>query len=192
MENDRRSEKLVEEIAQGSKEAFETLYEIYHPFVLQIAYQIIGDANEAEDICHDVFLEVYEKIDEYKPNRGSVKAWLAVKTKSRSIDRLRKKQPILIEKLESTLTNNVQAADVYVLSLLEREVILDALEKIPENQRKAIYESYFGGKTHKEIANSMNKPLGTVKSFIRYGLMNLKKQKVLMAWITSGGGERGG
>ncbi|WP_085991212.1 RNA polymerase sigma factor [Oceanobacillus senegalensis] len=188
MDNNQESVELLKQIKNGSKDAFNPFYEIHSSFVFHIAYQVTGNRVEAEDICHDVFIEVFQKAAQYKPNKGSVRAWLAVKTKSRSIDRLRKKKPLLIQKLESLSYQEVQGADLAFLKEIESKIILEALNHIPKSQREAIYRSYFKGETHKQISQDMQKPLGSVKSLIRYGLQNLRKQKSILRWTGSNGG----
>ena len=175
--------RLLHLIGKGSESAFNKFYEIYVSFVLQIATQILSDQNEAEDITHEIFLEVYEKPQQYKPHKGSIKAWLAVKTRSRCIDRLRKKQPVLIHKLEQLDTVDAIKTEQSVLNQIEKETILRALEQIPTNQREVIYLAYFEDKTQIEMAERLDRPLGTVKSLVRYGLKNLRKQKDLLNWI---------
>ncbi|MEQ6389314.1 sigma-70 family RNA polymerase sigma factor [Bacillaceae bacterium S4-13-58] len=189
MGENQKEGKLLDEISNGSMEAFHNFYEIYSPFVYQIALHILGDSIEAEDVCHDIFLEVFDRSTEYNSTRGSIKAWLAVKTKSRAIDRLRKKKPLLLNKLEDYLLKDEKSADTQALTMIENEIILDALKHLSKDQRDAIYASYFEGKSHREIASSMNRSLGTVKSFIRYGLHNLKKQSTLLGWLESSGRE---
>lgn len=184
--------ELLKQINKGSRKAFDFFYEKYYLFVFNVAYQITGNKTEAEDVCHDVFLEIFQKAHQYNPERGSIKAWLAVRTKSRSIDRLRKKQPLLIQKLENLPLEMVQGADLIVLKEIESSIIRDALKHIPKAQREAIYRSYFQGDTHKEIAHSMKRPLGTVKSLIRYGLNNLRKQENIVEWNNSSGGGKEG
>ena len=180
---------LLQDMEQNSREAFDRFYQLHLDFVFQIAFHIVGNKAEAEDVCHDVFLEVYQKPHQYNPNKGSVKAWLAIKTKSRSLDHLRKKKPVLVERLESFLTATDKDAEITVLQELEREVILTALDHIPEDQRKVIYGAYFEGKTQRELADKMGRPLGTIKSLVRYGLNNLRKQKTVLHWMNSGGGD---
>ncbi|MCT2534452.1 sigma-70 family RNA polymerase sigma factor [Aquibacillus koreensis] len=184
------SRRMMLQIADGSKQAFDLFYETHHRFVLQIAYKILGDRVEAEDVCHDIFLEVFQKSNEYSPSKGSVKAWLAIKTKSRCLDRLRKKKPVLVNKLEAILNQEVTAVDSYVLSQIERDILLDALQHIPEKQREVIYEAYFNGRTHMELADLLHIPLGSVKSIIRYGINNLRKHQSLVHWMNSSGGEK--
>ncbi|MFS0671887.1 RNA polymerase sigma factor [Ornithinibacillus sp. 179-J 7C1 HS] len=178
----KQDEKLLKLIAKGSQAAFNQFYETYVSFVLQIAIKLLEDQKEAEDICHDVFIEVFQKPLQYRPDRGSVKAWLAVKTRSRCIDRLRKHQPVLLNKLEKLDTEQSIKLEMYVLMEIEREILESALNQLPQKQRDLIYGAYFEGKSQRELANMYDKPLGTIKSSIRYGLQNLRKQKTLLHW----------
>lgn len=188
MDQTQENVQLLQEIAGGSREAFDHFYELHIQFVFKIAFQLVRDQAEAEDVCHDVFLEVLQKTSQYQPARGSVKAWLAVKTKSRALDRLRKKKPFLLDKWEKGMGKDEDGADLKVLKELEKDVLLNALNNIPTQQREAIYRSYFQEETHQEIAMTMQKPLGSVKSLIRYGLQNLRKQKSIINWAKSSGG----
>ena len=193
MDENRQSIRWLNQMSLGSKQSFDLFYEKHVHFVFQIALNILGDYNEAEDITHDVFLEVLQKAQQYNPQKGSIKAWLAVKTKSRCLDRLRKKKPLLVNKLESLLSKEEKGADVQFLKELESHILQDALMELPPEQREAIVRAYFNGESHREIADDMQKPLGSVKSLIRYGLNNLRKQKKLAHWVeTAGGGDKHG
>lgn len=187
------SYQLLKNIASGSHASFDIFYEKYISFVFSIAFAIIQDQSEAEDVCHDVFLEVYQKANQYRPSKGSVKAWLAIKTKSRAVDRLRKNKALLVNRLEQLVESNngiVNGADLQFLKLFEKRIIFEAMSSLPKEQREAIIRSYFRGETHKEIAATMHKPLGSVKSLIRYGLKNLRKQKTLIYWMEPARGEK--
>lgn len=186
--DEREAVELLKAVANGSMQAFDRFYETYVSFVYQIAYSIVRNHAEAEDICHDVFLEVYKKAKHYSKQKGSVKAWLAVRTKSRSLDCLRKNKRLLATRLEDLLKNKRDELDLelQLLHSLEKHLIVDALKAIPVEQREAIVRSYFYGETHREIASTMNKPLGSVKSLIRYGMNNLRKQKSLFLWMAAG------
>ena len=190
MEENQGNIQLLNQFANGSYQAFNRFYEKNSYFIYNIAYQIIRDKAEAEDVTQDVFLEVFQKHRQYNPSKGSVKAWLAVKTKSRSIDRLRKKQPLLINRLEGLLEKEIHGAELEFLFHIRKDIILEALNHIPQKQREAIYRFYFQEATHKEIAATMGKPMGSVKSLIRYGLNNLRKQKSIWNWTETGGGEK--
>lgn len=183
MENKERESRLISLIAKGSHDAFNDFYEMFISFVLHIATQVLGNQDEAEDVTHDIFLDIYQNPKQFDPNRGSVKAWLAVKTRNLCIDRLRKKKPVLIHKLEMLETASEVKTELYVLLQIEKELIIDALKHIPDKQRKVIYGAYFEGKTQMELSESLNKPLGTIKSLVRYGLRNMRKQRDLVNWM---------
>ncbi|MDC3413469.1 sigma-70 family RNA polymerase sigma factor [Aquibacillus sp. 3ASR75-11] len=190
MDDKQNSIRLLTGISNGSLEAFDQFYEVHVEFVLRITKSIIKDQAEAEDVCHDVFLEVYQNPQQYKEEKGSVKAWLAVKTRSRCLDRLRRKKPVLLNKLENLLTKQEIDAEMSVLSQLERETVLEALKYIPKEQQQVIYGAYFEGKTQSEMAKSLNRPIGSIKSLVRYGLKNLRKQNILLYWAEPSGGEK--
>ena len=76
---------------ERSLQWFNDLYRQNASFVYKIALHLLNDPVEAEDLCHDVFLEIIQHPEQYDPERGSIKAWLGVKTRSRAIDRLRNK-----------------------------------------------------------------------------------------------------
>lgn len=183
MDEKRRDIHLLKMIAKGSKNAFDEFYEKYASFVLNIANQVVKDNVEAEDIMHDIFLSIYEHPERYNKKRGTVKAFLAVMTKNRAIDRLRKKRPVLVRKLEQLDTVSEVKTEMAVLLQIEQELILKALKQLPENQQQVIYGAYFEELTQKEMAENYDRPLGTVKSLVRYGLANLRKQKNLMNWM---------
>lgn len=183
MEQDQRDIRLLNLISKGSKTSFEEFYETYASFVFHIANQVLGDHVEAEDVVHDIFLSIFEHPEKYNPERGSIKAFLAVITKNSAIDRLRRKKPILVQKLEQLETVAEVKTELSVLMQIEQELIMDALEQLPKKQRKIIYSAYFEELTQREMAETYNKPLGTVKSLVRYGLQNLRKQKDLINWM---------
>jgi len=190
VESQQRSYHLLLDMEQGSREAFDRFYQLHIDYVLNIAFQILKEQLTAEDVCHDVFLEIFKNPKKYNPKRGSVKAWLAVKTKSRSIDFLRKKKPLLLDRFEAIMLayEKDQPAEVVALSQIERDIILAALRYLPEEQRDVIYGAYFEEKTQRELADLLDRPLGTIKSQVRYGLKNLRKQNTLAKWIHSSDG----
>lgn len=184
---------LLREIKNGSVTAFAQFYERYASRVLHIATRIVGDQMEAEDICHDLFLEVWKKADQYDPERGSVEAWLAVKARTRALDRLRRNQRIALTPTDhpGVPTPTADAPiEERVFSQLEREALLLALSKIPAAQAQAVHGAYCEAQSHRELAAKMKRPLGTVKSLIRYGLGNLRKQLNQLGWLEPSGGAK--
>ncbi|MFC7391804.1 RNA polymerase sigma factor [Scopulibacillus cellulosilyticus] len=169
-------EELLRQIQSGDTAAFDKFYEQYVSFVYQTALVLTKNKSEAEDLCHDVFVEVFYRAKSYDGRRGSVKAWLAVKTKSRFIDRKRRTKRIIFGAPQPELSTPATALEDTIITKLDREMLKNAISQLPQAQKYALDRKYFGYLTQKEIAAEMDKPLGTIKSLIRYGLKNLKKQ----------------
>jgi len=189
-------EKLLAEIREGSAHAFDRLYGMTAPMVRAIALQILGDPMDAEDVCHDVFLQVICHPERYDPSRGSVEAWLAVLAKSRAMDRLRRKKRLLLEAERERLEGDswpAPAADAgpesRVLAKLQSEAVRLALLKVPQAQRQALAEAFYFGRSQRELAEEWRVPLGTVKSRVRYGLGPLRRALAHMGWAEAEGGD---
>jgi len=191
---DRRGEDMVavlEAMCAGSVEAFDRFYERYAPLVMHIALRVMEDRMEAEDLCHDVFLEVLRTGKHFDRTRGSIESWLAVLTRSRGLDRLRRARRAVPQ--EAGLANLETAAaapeDVVVLRLAQAAV-REAFAALPSRQRRALVTAYYRDKTQREMADEWNVPLGTVKSWIRGGIANLRKQMAVRGWLGGEGGKR--
>ncbi len=194
MHEEQESEVLIEQIKKGSIEAFDRFYDKYNGFVYNIALQILKKHEDAEDICHDIFLEINRKADSYNSSRGSIDAWLAIRTRSRCIDRIRREKHHLVsENIEiNRTTKDYDLVETSVMRIIEKEALLSALEKIPKAQREVVYGNYFKYRTHKQLAEDLNRPIGTIKSLIRYGLKNIRKQLDISGWQTPKEGESHG
>ncbi|WP_010268562.1 RNA polymerase sigma factor [Paenibacillus senegalensis] len=188
---------VLKEMLDGSPEAFECFYDRYAPLVMQIALRILGERMEAEDCCHDIFLEVLRRGDRYEPSRGSLEAWLAVMTRSRCMDRLRKKRKLAMNREVAsftpahehplpTLASNQQSPEELVVTKLQMDAVADSLVELPVTQRKAVVRAYLKQESHRQLASSWNVPLGTAKSWVRYGVNNLRKQLAKRGWYLEG------
>ncbi|CCQ94142.1 RNA polymerase, sigma-24 subunit, ECF subfamily [[Clostridium] ultunense Esp] len=184
-------EALVEGLKEGRLSSFQQFYEEYSPFLYQISLKMLHDPMEAEDLTHDLFIEVMERIHQYDPERGSFQAWLAVLSRSRSLDRLRKKKPLLVEDIGELYRSQASAerTEEKAIRRLEQEMAEEAIHRLPDLQRQAIERFYFGSKTHQELAEELGRPLGTIKSLLRYGLKNVRKQLSQVGWLEVTSGE---
>ena len=179
MSNQHSNIELMKQIEEGSIQAFNELYQRYFHFVMHICLAIVKDEMEAEEVCHDVFLEIIRKAGHYHRERGSVEAWIAIIAKSRSKDFLRKKrrkERFTLLKLEEEDTITPLSPEAVALQNMEREELIAAVLALPKNQKQALWATYFQYKSHTELAFDLNAPLGTVKSWVRYGIQNLRKQ----------------
>ncbi|MFD0670504.1 RNA polymerase sigma factor [Cohnella sp. GCM10027633] len=178
--------ELLAQVREGCEDAFDAFYAKAAPFIYGLSRKLLGDRMEAEDVCHDVLLAVIAGADKYDPARGSAEAWLAVLAKSRCMDRLRKRSKIALEQQEPAETKEETAIGLpehRVIRKLEREALRGALAQLPGEQRQTIAAAYFGHRTHKDLADAWQVPVGTIKSRVRYGLHHMRKTMERLGWI---------
>jgi RNA polymerase sigma-70 factor (ECF subfamily) len=173
--------RLVERLRARDGEALSRLYDQYGAIVFAIARRIVRSSGDAEDVTQEVFLYAWERAHLFDPDRGTLLTWLGTLARSRGIDRLRhrKSQDRRKDALSrAAATEPVpRAADPRrELDLIEaRERVRDALDQLPREQREPIEIAYFEGLTQSEIAERLQKPLGTIKTRMRQGMLRLRE-----------------
>jgi RNA polymerase sigma-70 factor (ECF subfamily) len=164
--------RLVARIRAGDQHAMSELYDRYAKVVYAVALRVLQDAGAAEDVLQDVFLQLWRNPDAFDASRGSLTAWLAVISRHRSIDRLRKRRP------ETDIEDCVISGGPDVGNETERALMIEkvrtVLAEMNPDQRKLLELAFFEGLTHTEIAEKTGEPLGTVKTRIRSGLQFLR------------------
>jgi RNA polymerase sigma-70 factor (ECF subfamily) len=170
---------LINRIAEGDDSAFTALYKRFSGSLYGMAFRMMNDAKEAEDVLQEGFTYIWRKAGTYDPNRSSPFAWAVMITRNKAIDRLRVRQRI--EKLRERVTaeesfyQNKDETSADEPTLRERGAIVrSALLDIPLEQRQALELSFFTGLTHEQIAERLDTPLGTIKARIRRGLLRLR------------------
>jgi RNA polymerase sigma-70 factor (ECF subfamily) len=165
---------LVALIAGGDRSALGRLYDRYGPSLLALGQRTLRSRALAEDVLHDVFVEVWQLAGDYDARRGSVKAWLFLRMRSRGIDKLRLSSAKEVE-LEKAGLSAVAAQPAEDPTLgPDRQLVRRALEGLPAEQRAAIELAYFGGLSGSQIAERLGAPLGTIKTRLALGLSKLR------------------
>ncbi len=160
--------ELLVRLARGDQEALGALYDVHAPRLMAVATRMLGSATEAEDLLHDVFVEVWKKAGDYDPSRGTVRTWIAMRVRSRCLDRLR--SPARRgQELEERHVGQTE-----LIANLDGERLESALQELPDGQRLALQMAYFEGLSGPEISEALSIPLGTVKSRIAAGLGKLR------------------
>lgn len=163
---------LVTAVANGDRESLARLYDMFAPLLLAIGVRILGDRAKAEDVLHDVMLEVWRRASDYEKRRGSVRAWLAVRMRSRALDRVRAPRNSRTVAFEPNSDKRVIAAGQTIAA--DESRLRAALAELPDEQRVVLELGYFEGLSSSEIAERMNTPLGTVKSRVAAALSKLR------------------
>lgn len=156
--------ELVLLMARGDKAALSGLYDRYAGLLLGLAIRMMGGRSEAEDLMHDVFLEAWKRAGDYDPARGTVKAWLCLRIRSRALDR--KKSPRVARAVawDDARANETEAPAHDPFLRMERERVRAALTTLSAEQRDVVDLCYFNGFSTAEAADQLKCPVGTVKS----------------------------
>ena len=170
---------LMQLIAQQREDALGELYDRYHRLVFSIALKVIGNRATAEEIMLDVFIRVWEKGDRYRMDKAQVNTWLARLTRNRAIDVLRREEVRPMRHSVgwadvSEMSTDGQSPETATQLSIRRQQVRSAINELPPEQQEALALAYFQGYTHREIAEVLEKPLGTVKTRIRSGMQTLR------------------
>jgi RNA polymerase sigma-70 factor, ECF subfamily len=164
---------LVTAIRSGDQGAMAALYDRYSSIVYSVALRVLQDTGAAEDVLQEIFMQLWRNPGAFDANRGNMVAWLAVISRHRAIDALRRRRP------ENNIEDLVVSVEPDLASDADRTRTMDkvrgALQTMPQTQRSALEMAYFEGLTHTEIADKTGEPLGTIKTRIRAGLLSLRK-----------------
>jgi RNA polymerase sigma-70 factor (ECF subfamily) len=173
---------LLASIVKGDQQAFSQLYDHSSTLLYTLAFRILGNREEADELLQDVYLEVWRKVARYDIGRGTPIAWLITLTRSRAIDRLRARavrSQNATMSLDATVSSRV--ADLgpspYETQADQelRIAVGNAITSLPAAQQQAIELAYYDGLSHNEIAAKLNQPLGTVKTRIKLGMSKLRE-----------------
>jgi RNA polymerase sigma-70 factor, ECF subfamily len=173
--------ELIRRIANAETGALEELYDRYNRLVFSVALTILGDHATAEEITLDVFVRVWKGAATYHAERAKVTTWLAAITRHHAIDILRGQRTHLDQKSlylndlpwqkESAGPDPQQNAE----NDWQRGRIRQAVEQLPPDQQEALTLAFFKGYSHRQIAEILEEPLGTIKTRIRLAMQKLRE-----------------
>jgi RNA polymerase sigma-70 factor, ECF subfamily len=177
---------LIERIIGRDRQALAALYDRYARVVYSVVYRSLGSVEESEEVVMDVFAKIWTTADKYNPDKARVDTWIFMMARSRVLDRLRSRQrrnklteAIAIEDLPTNTADN--SLDLEIAD--RRTQILTALATLPPEQRQVLELAYYGGWSHREIAEQTGMALGTVKTRIRLGLEKLRSIPQLINFL---------
>jgi RNA polymerase sigma-70 factor, ECF subfamily len=177
---------LVLAIARYRNEALAEAYRRHAGPVFGLARRLLNDQARAEEVVQEVFLKLWSAPDRYDPDRGSLRSFLLAHCHGRSVDLIRA-DSARRRREESEFTSPEPVPDIMqeVWDVALSGYVREALSELPDGERVAIEQAYFGGRTYREVAEMLGEPEGTVKSRIRSGLRRLRDQ-LQAAGVTPG------
>jgi RNA polymerase sigma-70 factor, ECF subfamily len=172
--------------------ALAELYDRLAPWVLGVATRILGDADEAEEVLSDVFVQVWRRIHQHDAGRGPLAPWVLSIARNRSLDLLRRQQRWRRKADRAEQARAADGTDVVpgpdpveasVPGWPVHRAVHQALAALPDEQRRAVHLAYFEGLSHSEIAQRTGDPLGTVKTRLRLAQQKLEESlRFLKDW----------
>jgi RNA polymerase sigma-70 factor, ECF subfamily len=174
-ELDARLTELLRRCAQSDGEALHRLYALVSPTLFACLTRMLRRRSLAEEALQDVFVTVWQRAGQFRPERGRAMAWLVAIARYRAIDLLRHERIARLSvaepssELPAEEASDEQSEVIAGASLLER-----CLALLTSEQRRCLELAFVGGNSHADVARLVGSPLGTVKSWIRRGLQSLK------------------
>ncbi len=180
---DRTDAELIEKCRAGDREAWEVIVQRRHSRIYNLAYRFTGRFDEAEDLTQEVFLKVYRTLHSYRPESGALETWIVRVARNHFIDHYRKYKTerrqtgALEEHHEGAVSSTVRVETPG--QALDRKEATDRVHRLlallPEDQREAVVLRDLEEMAYEEIAALLKLPIGTVKSRINRGRIELAR-----------------
>lgn len=168
--------RLIAAMGNGDRDALASLYDRYASLLLAVATRVLGERREAEDLVHDVMLEVWRQAADYDVARGTVRAWILIRLRSRALDRKKSVGATRVIAVDPERLNEERDHSAEDPAFgPDRTTLLRALAALPEEQRTVLELGYFEGLSSSEIALRVDAPIGTVKSRVAAALAKLRQ-----------------
>jgi len=173
------TEALLARVATGDQLAFSELYDQVAPRVLGLIRRVLKDPAQSEEVAQEVFLEIWQTVTRFDPNKGGAMSWILTMAHRRAIDRVRASQAGRDRDTKIGIRDYNPAYDSVSESVelrIEHERVEKAMARLTELQRQAVTLAYYGGYSHSEVAEMLSVPIGTIKTRLRDGMMRLRDE----------------
>jgi RNA polymerase sigma-70 factor, ECF subfamily len=166
---------LVSRVARGDSAAFDRLYDEVAAPVYGLARRIVRDPARAEDVTQEVFLEVWRKASRFDRKLGKAKTWIMTIAHRRAVDAVRRSesQKRQDHRAAADEVDTGEPADA-LIAAEEHGAVRECLETLSDLQLESVRLAYFNGYTYPEVAALLDKPLPTIKTRMRDGLIRLR------------------
>ena len=159
--------------AAGERAAMRVIYDIEAPRMVGVARRMLRRPDLAEEAVQETFVRVWRAARSFDPARGSARTWLYAILRNCTISILRDERRFATD--EAVNDNTIPAADHAIARLPESSALRRCLEQLESPRRAAVVLAYVHGLSHGELAGRLGVPLGTVKSWVRRGLISLQE-----------------
>jgi RNA polymerase sigma-70 factor (ECF subfamily) len=172
-----RLAQLLSRSALGDRAAFADLYEATRSKLFAVSLRIVRERSLAEEVLQDSFVSIWKHAGDYAQAKSAPSTWMTAIVRNRSLDVLRR--PREDADIDDVLTANLVDESASPLRTLEERraahSLGDCLGELEADERQSIALAFYHGLSHSELADHLRRPLGTVKTHIRRGLLKLRQ-----------------
>jgi RNA polymerase sigma-70 factor, ECF subfamily len=171
-----RLAELIARSALGDRKSFAELYTAAAPKLFAVSLRIVRESGLAEEVVQDSFVSIWNHAPDYAQAKSAPLTWMSAIVRNRSLDIVRRtrEEPDIDDELAARLVDESAAPAREVEARAQAHRLEDCLKELDAEQRQSIALAFFHGLSHSELAAHLRKPLGTVKTHVRRGLMRLK------------------
>jgi len=172
--------ELLQRIARQDRAAFREVYRLTAPKLVGVLTRILVHRAEVEDALQEVFVRVWQRAGQFRPDRGSGQAWLNTVARNHALDRLRARPEGDLRRAEgddplATLADPAAGAEAGLVAMGEARRVLDCLETLDPERARAVRGAYLQGLSYQDLAQRHGLPLNTVRTWLRRGLQQLRE-----------------
>ena len=169
---------LLAQAGAGDYEAFKTIYDRYATPLYSLGLRMLNQPPEAEEALQDTFLKIWNNAAKFDARKSRPFTWAVTIMRRTCIDRIRKlkrvPEVVTFESVDDQDWSTPETVRETAVRHEARDQVEEALKEIPDKQKRVLELALFSGMTHSEIAHAMEQPLGTVKSWLKRGLFQLR------------------
>lgn len=167
---------LIPRIAGGDRAALRQLYQATSAKLFAVCLRILSNRDESEDVLQEVYLTIWRRADRFEAGRASVMTWISTIARNRAIDRLRARGPLAVAAQidDMEIADKTPGAESILEVAQSVEALNDCLSQLDDRTQSVIRTAFFEGVTYEALALRLDTPLGTIKSWIRRGLLKLR------------------
>jgi len=171
-------EICIKKFSNKETDDFENFYDKISPLVYGITRKIIRDPAQAEEVTQEVFIEILRSANNYNPEKGSVKSWVAVMAHRRAVDRVRSEQA---SRFRDDKHHQLEPIEIDIVAeeatkQFDYTRLSKAIGNLSDLQQQALELAYYQGHTYSEVALKLGEPAGTIKTRIRDAIVKLRAQ----------------
>lgn len=168
-------EQALSRVAVKDRDAFNFLYSRTSAKLFGVCLRILNDKTQAEEALQDTFIKIWHKAGMYQVNGLSPMTWLITIARNVAIDRKRKSVRVAADELPTDLRDPTPGAEARLVAKGEQRRIVDCMSELDTQKAQAVQGAYLQGESYAELAERLDVPLNTIRTWLRRSLIALKE-----------------